>query len=442
MNIPRSRLSGIVGLLLLGASLPAAAQTNAEVNAGVQFNFTAPGARSLGLGGAFVALADDATAAYSNPAGLTALSRPEVSVEARNWSFTNTYTDRGRASGAPSGIGVDTLGGLRQGSDHEQTSGLSFLSVVYPQERWAVALYRHELAVFKGSFQAQGAFLDGLDRLLPTQNSLHLDIVNLGLSAAFHLTDDISLGAGVSLYDFKLGSRTQRYALNLPSSSPGGIAGPPLYTAENLEDTESQAADDRALGLNAGVLWRVSSAWQLGAVYRQGPEFAVDAAYSPGPALAASKSFAKKARFNTPDVFGLGADYQPTETATITMDYVRVLYSDLTRSFTNVFPDSSLDEPRQYRVDDANEAHLGFEQIFTVRPGFRLAGRLGSWYEPDHRIRYVGARSDFRALFQAGDGHLHGSAGIGLIGQRFQLDAAFDYSEQVKTASLSTVVRF
>jgi hypothetical protein len=28
-----------------------------------------PGARSLGLGGAFVALADDATAAYANPAG-------------------------------------------------------------------------------------------------------------------------------------------------------------------------------------------------------------------------------------------------------------------------------------------------------------------------------------------------------------------------------------
>lgn len=35
-----------------------------------QFSFSNPGARSLGFGGAFVALADDATASFANPAGL------------------------------------------------------------------------------------------------------------------------------------------------------------------------------------------------------------------------------------------------------------------------------------------------------------------------------------------------------------------------------------
>ena len=47
----------------------------------IQLSFSNPGARSLGFGGAFVALADDATAAFANPAGLAQLTKPELSVE-------------------------------------------------------------------------------------------------------------------------------------------------------------------------------------------------------------------------------------------------------------------------------------------------------------------------------------------------------------------------
>src|SRR5439155_7323916 len=56
------------------ATLPLAAQnTDIESLAGLQFNFGNPGARSLGMGGAFLGLADDASAAEANPAGLTIL---------------------------------------------------------------------------------------------------------------------------------------------------------------------------------------------------------------------------------------------------------------------------------------------------------------------------------------------------------------------------------
>jgi len=42
---------------------PATAQnTDIEALSGIQFNFANPGARSLGMGGAFLGLADDATA--------------------------------------------------------------------------------------------------------------------------------------------------------------------------------------------------------------------------------------------------------------------------------------------------------------------------------------------------------------------------------------------
>ncbi len=57
-----------------------------------QFSFSNSGARSLGLGGAFVPLADDATAAFANPAGLQQLVRAEISVKGRLWGYTTPFT--------------------------------------------------------------------------------------------------------------------------------------------------------------------------------------------------------------------------------------------------------------------------------------------------------------------------------------------------------------
>ena len=43
------------------------------VQSGPHFNLQNPGARAMGIGGAFISLADDSTAAQANPAGLTQL---------------------------------------------------------------------------------------------------------------------------------------------------------------------------------------------------------------------------------------------------------------------------------------------------------------------------------------------------------------------------------
>ena len=44
------------------------------------FNPVGSGARALGMGGAFIAVADDATAASWNPGALMQLDKPEVSI--------------------------------------------------------------------------------------------------------------------------------------------------------------------------------------------------------------------------------------------------------------------------------------------------------------------------------------------------------------------------
>ena len=128
--------------LLLGLLLAAGGATAQEPIIPLQFSFSDPGARSLGFGGAFVALADDATAAIANPAGLVQLVRPEVSIEGRHWSFSTPYTLRGRAEGLPSGFGIDNVVGLETATSETALNALSYLSFVYPGGRWSVAAFR------------------------------------------------------------------------------------------------------------------------------------------------------------------------------------------------------------------------------------------------------------------------------------------------------------
>src|SRR5262245_52886157 len=102
---------------------PAVAQSNIEVNAGVQFDFINPGARSLALGGAFTAIADDATSAFTNPAGLLEISRKELSLEGRFRNYETPFTLRGRFTGTPTGQGVDTISGLVDGTSKQSSNG-------------------------------------------------------------------------------------------------------------------------------------------------------------------------------------------------------------------------------------------------------------------------------------------------------------------------------
>src|SRR5204863_6634438 len=83
-------------ILIALVALPAAAQnTDIESLSGLQFNFGNPGARSLGMGGAFLGLADDASAAEANPAGLTILRKREVTLEVRNYQEEQLFSTSG-----------------------------------------------------------------------------------------------------------------------------------------------------------------------------------------------------------------------------------------------------------------------------------------------------------------------------------------------------------
>jgi long-chain fatty acid transport protein len=433
-------------------------QTNLETNAGVQFNFSTPGAGNLGLGGAFLALAFDASAAYTNPAGLTLIAEPEGLVEARHWRYTHVFTDRGRIAGEeqPTGEGEDTIRGLRDGEAHDQVSGLSYLGYVYPHRNWSFALYRHELVDFDANFTTHGAYLDlnassnpfgvpGLDdgRLAALRNTMSLKVVDYAAAAAYRLGRGLSLGLSVSYYDFSIDSTADRY---LPD-----IFEPPDFNKDPLVNFQTQRGKDSDWGYAAGFLWESPKGkWSLGGVYRQGPDFTFRATSSLGPQSIVDFTSDQRAPFHVPDVYGLGIGFRPRESLRFAFDWDHVSYSQLTHGFVDIFDlrnvgpiaDQQIDpELDKFRIDDANEVHLGAEYAFLQHWPVLIL-RAGAWYDPDHSLRFEGQNVGFRAVFRRRGDQMHYTAGTGLVLRRLQIDVAIDYSKRISVASVSTGFRF
>ena len=82
----RQRLFALIGLSLLVAPETASAQT-----------FEAVGNRAQGMGGAFVAVADDATLSWWNPAGIAAAGQLSALFERGQWTDPSVYPATGPA---------------------------------------------------------------------------------------------------------------------------------------------------------------------------------------------------------------------------------------------------------------------------------------------------------------------------------------------------------
>jgi long-chain fatty acid transport protein len=429
--------------LALLTSTVALAQTNVESNAGIQLDFVNPGARSLALGGAFVGLADDATAAFTNPAGLRFLSRKEVSAEGRSWSFSTPYTSGGRLSGTPSLQGIDQIADLITSESRESSVSPSFLSFVYPGSRWAVAAYRQQISNFKYGATSDGPLVQLADndaRLFPYRAALDVAIARYGVSGSLKVGARASVGAGVSLYDFSMTSMTVR--VNVDPNRPGLYAPADLSPAA-VRQTTTQTGRERRVGINVGFTATPTSRVQLGGVYRQGARFQFVTTE-----LAGASSPSLPGTFTVPDVLAFGTALRLTQALTLTADYNRVRYSQITDNFTLFFPAAKGFSARaeDFTVDDANEFHAGVEYLFLNMPK-PVAIRAGTWNDPDHAIRYEPASLETAdpfnlAVFRRGRNVVHGTGGVGVVFGRIEINAAGDFSSQTKTASISTVVRF
>jgi long-chain fatty acid transport protein len=432
-----TRLVATIGLLAL--FLPPAASSQVLTN--IEFSFSNPGARSLGFGGAFVALADDATAAFANPAGLVQLSRPEVSLEGRFWSYSSPYTAGGRAAGTPTGIGIDTVAQPIRAYSEADLSGLSFVSVVYPRGRWSFAVYRHQLQNFELAEEIQGIFtpgpIAGAWRGPIERGLFDLQVTNLALAVAYRASDRLSLGLAVTRSDPSSCLVGMEY---LPDDdSLEGYFAPASFLPERLVHVIRAESDGSDRGLALGLLYNLAPHWKLGGAFREGPELAFSIRGVAGPAnpeFSDGQTFALGSTpWVLPDVFALGVAYRSADGRwTGSFEWTRVEYSTVLESL-----DPALQTPGEI-LKDADELHLGGEYAF-FRGRSVMAVRLGAWHDPDHQPR-LDSSPFARAEVPGGSDELHLAAGVGVVRDRIQLDLGIDVSERRDTASVSLIYSF
>lgn len=457
-----SALAVAVSSCLL-ASAPALALTNVEANAGPQFNFVNPGARSLGMGGAFIGLADDSTSAYTNPAGLAQLSRKEWAVEVRNTDFSTYSVAGGRLVGPPTNIGLDTVDGLQTQNTDRTVTNLSFLSFAFPLEHGTLAVYRHELANFKADFTSNGIFVQtfgtapapgsfpSTSRIPPSISDVDLQIVNYGFAGSWRVGSKLMLGGSLNYYRFDFDTTSRRYSFDADGD---GVESEQErlfvldFSDAALSRIAYQRGDDGAVGFNLGMLWQPNDRWSLGAVYRHGPRF--DYTYGVTVDALGNPAFQGTTEFKVPDVWGLGLGYRPSDSWRIAFDVSRVNYSQHADDVVAQKDGSRID---YLSLDNTTEFRLGAEYT-AVEAKHPYQIRFGTWHEPAHQLAFDGtvtlyngtpptpAQNDanFRAaLFIEGKDAWHGTLGYGIVFDKFQIDTAFDYAQRAKVFSVSMV---
>ncbi len=381
------------------------AVSNVEYNAALQFNFSNPGARSLGMGGAYLGFSDDATAAYTNPAGLTVLDQFEVAAEFRYSGFDTPFVS------SPNGVEATTS---------SSTSSPSYFAVVWPMERGAVAFYRNVEMDFESSYasdQIPFTFAGSNRIVLPRATTIEAQSVNYGLSGAYEVNEQLSLGisAVYTLFDFAAGAGRQR--------------------TDGSRFFELEGSDQEKYTYNLGLLYKFSDKLSMGAAYRRGGEFDTQRFL-----VLEDRTLSDVGEFNIPHQFSLGVAYRATENFALGFDAHFVQYSTLN--------DDPLREQtgNKNEVDSGVELRLGAEYVFTQFDA-PFTVRAGLWNDPEHRFSFRGTPTTFeqaadQILFREGDNELHYSFGFGWAFEQLQIDAGADFSDLVDTYSISAGLRF
>lgn len=434
-----ARFKWILMLLPLFLIFPAGslfAITDEEIFRNFQFSFLNPGARSTGMGNAFVALADDATAAEANPAGLTILNRPEVSLEYRNSSYDpdklNSLNDF-RSN-------LQTLQVLSQ-NNLDTINTVSFFSMVVPTKGFTLAFSYQEPVRLQGKIneiinvqtqvgnQATLIFLSEGDEKQKVTNW------NFSLAKKFHR---FSFGATLRYSHLSWETSTKNSAEFVIESE--------TETFPTFDTSMNQ--NDNALGFNAGFLYRPVAKVTVGAVYKHYSKFE---GIETETGEVAKKPGSFRNVLNLPDSVGVGVAFKPNDIITVSSDLVWIKYSDLLDGFQtqyNQLTDPSNYKGIRYHVDNALEFHAGAE-YYVLLKDTPIALRAGYYRKPSNSIvaDSTDIDGDFeqslaKAFFAKGQAENHITIGSGVVFSHFQVDVAFDAGKRASHFVLSTVARF
>jgi len=458
---------------------------------GLPVDLLPPGARSLGLAGAFTAVADDATAAVANPAGLSNLSTTEVSLHLRNFDSDVRFLD---PDAFDSGLNA-SLGNMNKTYSDSGTD-VSFVSVVKPFDSWVISAYYLNQLDFQSDQQLPDVVFDPSAVDTYTNfNSTDASIDGFGASVAYRIGSSFSIGLTIQSSKLDLTS-SDMWILDGYNDAEQSFPDPieastqiiDRYTVGNvLGQGSGSDSSDSDITFNVGMLWSISEKFSLGLVYREGAQYDLKsnkiATFEIGCRAGATIPTAEDCAFldelnnafgysnidsadvsiNVPDTITLGFAWRPTNTLLLSLDINRIGYSDSTpvRTITQGFGFSINDNPvndefsRQdfndpavsgrtapfsEKIDDATTFHFGIEKVFR-RPGEFMSSwtiRGGAFTVEDHDGAVDIDSND--TVFTAGFGMVLGGDARGH--KQFQVDLGASFADNSTNVILSGIYRF
>lgn len=228
---------------------------------------------AIARGNAFAATADNPSALYYNPAGITQLHGHNLQVG--SLVYMNIYVDYKSPTG---------------GKTENDTSILPVPHLYYtyskPESPWSIGL---------GVYAPFGLGVKWDDSAPFATGGLEskLSYITLNPVVAYEITKTLS---------FAIGPNINYSEATLRQQASGLIPGSSLKFQ----------GDDLGFGFNAGILWKPHDKWSFGATYRSAStiDYKGDATFRPVPPL--PPMTASSAEFKFPQIIAAGVSYRPT----------------------------------------------------------------------------------------------------------------------------------
>ena len=411
----------IVSASVFAFSTPGmAADYETQIELPASPNPVGSGARALGMGGAFIAVADDATAASWNPGGLIQLEKPEISAVYGyvHRSEDNTFDDHPEASGSQS---VDY-------------NNLNYLSGAVPfqalDRNMIVSLNYQHLFDFsrdwKFRFQPDDPIFSGPLNYDYSQDG---QLYALGLAYSVQIIPEFSAGITLNYWgDFLRDSEwKQKYNINgkLDLGDKEGTTS--IHQEEYFEFS--------GWNVNLGFLWRLNETWTVGGVFKtpftgdidHTMKFnAVTSTAQGDMTTAFTEAFGEE--LHMPMSYGIGIACRFSDNFTVAADVYRTHWDDFEyeddegRKTSPITGKSSSESD----IDPTTWFRLGAEYLF-IGDKYVVPLRCGVFYDP---APSEGSPDDFFGF----------SLGSGLAYKGFVFDIAYQYrfGDDVGDALLET----
>ncbi|MEW6379904.1 MAG: hypothetical protein AB1611_09900 [bacterium] len=379
----RILLPGMVLCLLL-FTLPLRAQgaVEPEVKFTSSLNPVGSGARALGMGGAFIAFADDATAASWNPAGLKNLLRPEMSIvgqyDNRRESFS--FSD---SPGASNEYGISS-------------EYLNYLSLAYPfrwQDRnFVFSLNYQNLYSLnrKMNYQWQDENPQGASSMtyeVTYRQEGSLKAASPAIAA--FLTRTVSLGLTLNFWSDKFGDNG--WVEDYRKSGKGIKRGEKCESTEEFKDRYSFSG----FNTNIGLLWDIRPSVTLGAVVKtpftarlRHEGKSLNHTINPDTPLQDNPVYSPPStdeqKLSMPLSYGLGLAVRPSDRLIFDLDLARTEWNGyVLRDAEGRKIDPVTCKPKeQSSIKPTHQVRLGGEYVFLLKKT-TFSSRFGLFYDPE-----------------------------------------------------------